>query len=104
MGYGARLFGAECEGGDFASRRLSHVVSDNLWQYHRDFLPPLLPVYAAEFQALAPQEVSYGDLEVNPFLWRPLAYLFHDHPTCRLLSETSWVLCRTLWGPHRRVS
>lgn len=32
-------------------------------KYHRDFLPPLLPVYAPSFQALAPHEMGFDDLE-----------------------------------------
>ncbi|KAF9456914.1 hypothetical protein BDZ94DRAFT_1326634 [Collybia nuda] len=32
-------------------------------KYHRDFLDPLLPVYAHEFQELSPHGISYEDLE-----------------------------------------
>ncbi|KAK0482019.1 hypothetical protein EDD18DRAFT_1202426 [Armillaria luteobubalina] len=32
-------------------------------KYHRDFLPPLLPVYAPSFQAFAPHEMGFDDLE-----------------------------------------
>ncbi|KAK0439500.1 uncharacterized protein EV420DRAFT_1170711 [Desarmillaria tabescens] len=32
-------------------------------KYHRDFLPPLLPVYASSFQALAPHEMGFEELE-----------------------------------------
>ncbi|KAK0184407.1 hypothetical protein F5146DRAFT_1228792 [Armillaria mellea] len=32
-------------------------------KYHRDFLPPLLPVYAPSFQALAPHEMGFDELE-----------------------------------------
>lgn len=34
-------------------------------QFHRDFLDPLLPVYAFEFQNLSRHDISYDDLEVN---------------------------------------
>ena len=37
-------------------------------------------MYAVEFQVLAPQEVSYDDLEVNQFLQLSLTCFFHDHP------------------------
>ncbi|KAG7440344.1 uncharacterized protein BT62DRAFT_910846, partial [Guyanagaster necrorhizus] len=32
-------------------------------KYHRDFLPPLLPVYASSLQALAPHEIGFDDLD-----------------------------------------
>ncbi|PBK68116.1 hypothetical protein ARMSODRAFT_958620 [Armillaria solidipes] len=32
-------------------------------KYHRDFLPPLLPIYAPSFQALAPHEMGFDELE-----------------------------------------
>ena len=34
-------------------------------QFHRDFLNPLLPVYAYEYEELAPHCLSYEDLEVD---------------------------------------
>ena len=33
-------------------------------KFHRDFLDPLLPVYAHEYLALSPHRMSYDDLEV----------------------------------------
>ncbi|KAK0220774.1 hypothetical protein EDD85DRAFT_274465 [Armillaria nabsnona] len=40
-------------------------------KYHRDFLPPLLPIYAPSFQALAPHEMGFDELEVRilPFFY-----------------------------------
>lgn len=37
-------------------------------KFHRDFLEPLLPVYAHEYLALSPHGMSYDDLEVVCFL------------------------------------
>ncbi|KAF8235373.1 hypothetical protein L208DRAFT_1392520, partial [Tricholoma matsutake] len=34
-------------------------------KFHRDFLNPLLPVYAYEFQALTPHNLAYEDLETS---------------------------------------
>ncbi|KAK0214309.1 hypothetical protein IW262DRAFT_1405522 [Armillaria fumosa] len=32
-------------------------------KYHRDFLPPLLPIYAPSFKTLAPHEMGFDELE-----------------------------------------
>lgn len=51
------------------SFHLSHLTDCKhvTWQYHRDFLHPLYPVYAYEFRALAPvgMEMGFDDLEVG---------------------------------------
>ena len=36
-------------------------------QFHRDNLPPLLPIYADEFTAVAPHEMDYQTFEVSGF-------------------------------------
>jgi hypothetical protein len=39
-------------------------MNSHIAQIHRDNLPPLKPIYARHFLAMAPHEMSFDDLEV----------------------------------------
>lgn len=47
----------------FVDQHLQALIC--VWQFHRDFLCPLSPVYAYEFLDLARHSISYRDLEVS---------------------------------------
>ena len=68
MGYSSCVFGVEREGNCVFGPMSVADKSDGVEQFLRDFLHPLLPVYACEYLALAPQRLSYEDLEVSSFL------------------------------------
>lgn len=53
-------------------------------KFHRDFLDPLLPVYAQEYLALSPHGMSYDDLEVARSLINLVVFKF----PCRRLIAT----------------
>ena len=55
-------------------------------KFHRDFLDPLLPVYAQEYLALSPHGMSYDDLEVAASLIHLIALNF---PNRRLIATFS---------------
>lgn len=54
----------EREGYDLVVTDISVACLSLSVKFHRDFLDPLLPVYAHEYLALSPHGMSYDDLEV----------------------------------------
>lgn len=63
-----------------------HDADEFFLQMHRDFLEPLVPVYSWEFEAMAPHQISYEDLEVGTIcakLWLPDDFICTGRPTRR---------------------
>ncbi|KAG5643939.1 hypothetical protein DXG03_009351 [Asterophora parasitica] len=84
------VFGAELdrEGRELVTWDIGVACLALCVKYHRDFLYPLYPVYASEFQAIAPHgTVEYEDLETaHRDVLCALAYRLGDTPHA-LLSE-----------------
>ena len=68
----------EREGRELVTLDISVACLSLSVKYHRDFLDPLLPVYAQEFLALSPHGMSYDDLEVTCSLIYPVALTSPD--------------------------
>lgn len=79
---------------------LDHDINLRVHQIHRDNLPPLRPIYARHFLAMAPHEMSFDDLEVTHPCRSPIIPLISRSFLSAICLSVSRMISEC--QPHRR--